>query len=96
MLGIGIFGLWSSLFLYPICFLHFCYFVCNNVGSSFNYVVFRPLVGDFIPLTMDIKTNNFVEVFDHAFVVRFKLHAHSLLVERKLHDTKRMVVDAIF
>lgn len=66
------------------------------VGSSLNYVVFRPLVGDSIPLTMDIKTNNFVEVPDHVFAVRFKLHAHSLLVERELHDTKGMVVDAIF
>jgi hypothetical protein len=45
---------------------------------------------------MDTEANNFVEVFDHVLVVRFKLHAHSLLVEWKLHDKYGMVIDAIF
>jgi hypothetical protein len=37
-----------------------------------------------------------MEVLDHVLVVRFKLHARSLLVEGKLHDKNGMVVDAIF
>jgi len=48
---------------------------------SLSYVVFHPLVGNSIPFTMDTEANNFVEVPNHVLVVRFKLHAHSLLVE---------------
>ncbi len=37
--------------------MHFCYFVYNKARFSLSYVVFHPLVGNSIPLTMDIEAN---------------------------------------
>jgi hypothetical protein len=34
-----------------------CYFIYNMVRSSLSYVVFHPLVGNSIPLIMDIEAN---------------------------------------
>jgi len=64
--------------------------------SSSICVVFHFLTGNSIPLTMDTLVDGFAHVFNHVFSIRFKLHVHSLLVERKLFDENESVVDAFF
>ncbi len=66
-------------------------------GFSASCVAFKSTNANCIPLTMDIKENLFVEVSNHILAMKFKLHLHLLLLmERKLHDSDGMVVDAIF
>jgi hypothetical protein len=45
---------------------------------------------------MDISMDDFIGVLNHVFSIRFKLLAHSLLVEQELFDQNSCVVDAIF
>ncbi len=64
-------------------------------GFSASCVAFKSTNANCIPLTMDIKENLFVEVSNHILVMKFKLHVHLFLMERKLHDSDSMVIDAI-
>jgi hypothetical protein len=63
-------------------------FALNMAGSSAICVAFKSTNANFIPLTMDIKANLFVEVSSHIHAMKFKLHVHLLLMEWKLHDSE--------
>jgi hypothetical protein len=49
--------------------------------SNLNFAIFCPLFNNIIPLSINTEIDGFVEIFEHVFAVRFKLHVHSFLVE---------------
>ncbi len=54
---------------------------CIMAKSNLNFAIFCPLFNNIIPLSINTEIDGFVEIFEHVFAVRFKLHVHSFLVE---------------
>jgi hypothetical protein len=66
------------------------------VGSSLNSTIFCSLIKKFTSLTMDNSMDNFVEVFNYVFVIKFEMHVHLLLEEQEFFDNNGILINYVF